>query len=209
MALDITEVVKLTSSLTVLYVEDEEQIRNEMNDMLDDFFHEILLAKDGRDGLEKYTEYHQDRGHYPDIVITDINMPHCSGVEMSEEMLRQNSEQVIIVVSAHNDSDNLLKLINMGVNNYLLKPMKSEQLFQTLYRVAKRVHYKNMESEFSHKTRELNEKFRLENGSPKYFLLPIRIDESGEYGKYKRRLAGFGKIRDSLQAEYQKIKVEE
>jgi ABC-2 type transport system permease protein len=54
--------------------------------------------------------------------------------------------------------------------------------------------------------RELNEKFRLENGSPKYFLLPIRIDESGEYGKYKRRLAGFGKIRDSLQAEYQKIK---
>ena len=158
MALDITEVVKLTSSLTVLYVEDEEQIRNEMNDMLDDFFHEILLAKDGRDGLEKYTEYHQDRGHYPDIVITDINMPHCSGVEMSEEMLRQNSEQVIIVVSAHNDSDNLLKLINMGVNNYLLKPMKSEQLFQTLYRVAKRVHYKNMESEFSHKTRELNEK---------------------------------------------------
>jgi len=160
-ALNVAEVIKLTHNLTVLCVEDEKLILNEMSDMLDDFFHEIILAKDGIDGIEKYKEHYSSRGVYPDIVITDINMPHCNGVDMSREILKQNAEQIIVVLSAHNDSDNLLELINIGVNNYLLKPMKSEQLFQTLYRVAKKVHYRNMEYDFNNKTKELNEKLNL------------------------------------------------
>ena len=56
--------------------------------------------------------------------------------------------------------------------------------------------------------RNLNQNFRLKNGSPKYFLIDIRIDSTKEYGLYKQKLYRLGKIKDSLTAVYRVIKNE-
>ena len=132
-------------NLVILYVEDDQNIREEMSEILEDIFSEIILAKNGEEGLEKFESYKKERGAYPDIVITDITMPKSSGIEMSKKILAQNSEQSIIVISAHNETVHLLELINMGIEYYLLKPIKSKQFLETLQRAIKKIQYKKME----------------------------------------------------------------
>ena len=60
---------KMASAFSVLYVEDEEMIRKRISLFLQKIFKNVVTAKDGEEGLEKFTS-----GHY-DIVITDIQMP--------------------------------------------------------------------------------------------------------------------------------------
>ena len=152
---DINELVKLSHGLSVLYVEDDAEIREEMYEILEDFFNVVILAEDGEDGLDKFEYHKKETGAYPDIVITDINMPKYNGIEMSKKVLERNSEQLIVVLSAHNESHYLLELINIGIDHYLVKPIRSEQLLQTLQRAAKKINYRKMEVQYTQKLEKL------------------------------------------------------
>jgi len=144
----INEILHYSNTLTVLYVEDDQAIRDQMAETLQDFFKEVIVAEDGQEGLEKFSAYKEKFHSYPDIVITDIRMPHLTGIEMSKEILSLNPEQIIIIHSAHNESELLLDLINLGISNFLLKPLQPQQLYKTLYKVSKRHYYEKMESEY-------------------------------------------------------------
>ena len=152
---DINELVKLSHGLSVLYVEDDAEIREEMYEILEDFFNVVILAENGEDGLDKFGHHKKETGAYPDIVITDINMPKSNGVTMSKKMLERNSEQLIVVLSAHNESHYLLDLINIGIDHYLVKPIRSEQLLQTLQRAAKKINYRKVEVQYTKKLEKL------------------------------------------------------
>ena len=146
MTANINEALNYSSTLTVLYVEDDKAIREQMREILQDFFQEVIVAQDGQEGWEKFSSY-KDKFHaYPDIVITDIRMPHIDGIEMSKKILSLHPEQIIIIHSAHNESDLLLDLINMGISHFLLKPLQPQQLYQTLHKASKRHYYEKMES---------------------------------------------------------------
>jgi len=123
--------MQLNEDLTVLYVEDSDIVRESTYDMMKEFFAHVDVAVDGIDGLQKYKKFHEEHNEYYDIVFTDINMPKMNGIEMSEAILIENKMQNIVVISAHNESDYLLKLINMGIANFILKPIEIIQ-FQTV-----------------------------------------------------------------------------
>ncbi len=133
---ELQTLIESNKDLTVLYVEDNDEVRNSTLSLLEDFFQNIDWAIDGEDGLEKYEKYYNDNLHYYDIVITDINMPKVDGIEMSRSILALNEEQVIFVISAHNESDYLLKLINMGISNFILKPIDIRQLQKIIIRIV-------------------------------------------------------------------------
>ena len=151
----VPELLKLSQNLSVLYVEDDSNIRREMHEMLNDLFGVVILAYDGEDGLAKFTSYKRETGKYPDIIITDINMPNCNGIEMSKKILERHVEQLIIILSAHNESHYLLELINMGIDYYLTKPMDPVQFLQTMQRAAKKIYYKNMELRYTQELEKL------------------------------------------------------
>jgi len=136
---DLTSVTFYTKTLSILYVEDDEDIREAMTETLSLFFPKIETAKNGREGADKYKAYHDREQHYYDIVITDIKMPVCDGIAMSQEILQIQPYQEIIVLSAHSDSDTLIEMINLGISHFLLKPVMEEQLLDTLYKVAHRI----------------------------------------------------------------------
>lgn len=140
--IQINELMKLSHNQTVLYVEDDASLRKEMFEILDDIFNVVISAVDGEDGLDKFKYYKKKMGNYPDIIITDIHMPKCNGIEMSKKFLAYNSEQLIVVLTAHNKSHYLIDLINMGIKHYLVKPVSSEDLLETLQRALKKIHYK-------------------------------------------------------------------
>jgi len=144
----INSILEYSSKLNILYIEDSKEIQEHMSFLLNNFFNEVVVADDGRDGLNKFIEYHTQFGYYPDVVLTDISMPNMCGVDMSREMLLLNKEQTIIVLSAHNDSEILLELISLGISHFLSKPLDNEQLYSTLYKATKQIYLEKKESEY-------------------------------------------------------------
>ncbi len=136
---DLKIVLHYTKQLKILYVEDDKSIRESMASILFRYFKSIDIAENGKDGLKKYQDFYHSNGNYHDIVITDINMPKMNGVEMSKEIIKQYNDQIIIVISAHNESNYLLDLINSGISYFLTKPIDLDLLKNIFLRVAKNV----------------------------------------------------------------------
>ena len=145
MEINVVKLKQYASEFSVLYVEDDDVIQSQTKDFLARFFPKITTADDGEAGLELYKN-----GHY-DIVITDINMPKMNGIEMIEAILDINPNQVILVTSAHNDSESLLKLINLNVMHFVLKPFNNKQFIIMLYAVTEELHNKLKKKELEQK----------------------------------------------------------
>lgn len=124
------ELRELTKPLVILYVEDDAMLRTATTKLLGQFFDAVDEAVDGRDGWEKY----QNRRY--DLVITDINMPNMNGFDMIKQIKAKTPSQAIIVTSAYNDTDFLLGLIDLNVDRFLLKPIDTKKLIDSLIYTA-------------------------------------------------------------------------
>jgi two-component system, sensor histidine kinase and response regulator len=140
---DFKDIYQYSKSLCVLYVEDDVHLLTETKDLLEDFFDCVKTAVDGVDGLEKYKEFKKEKNRFFDLIITDINMPRMDGMELIKNIMGINPEQSIIVVSAYNESERLIQLIQEGIANFVMKPIASQQLMQILYKTCKSVSNQN------------------------------------------------------------------
>jgi len=138
----VQELLSIDGELSLLYVEDNKDVRESMVDLLEHYCSELEVAVDGQDGLEKYEAYYERTGRYFDLVLTDINMPKMSGIELIERIRQINERQIIVVISAHNELDILLKLIELEISNFLVKPIEMEQFETVFARVINIVHQK-------------------------------------------------------------------
>ena len=117
------EKFKRLKTKTILLVEDERIIRENIASMLKFFFKKVYTANDGYDGLDKYEEY------LPDIVMTDLKMPNMGGFELLDELIKRSSISYLMIVSAHTDTDLLIKAIHNGIHRYIVKPVTEDELF--------------------------------------------------------------------------------
>ena len=127
---NLEDIISYTQKLTLLYVEDNEDARESTLGILEEFFKNIVVAIDGKDGLEKF------KSHKIDLVITDINMPKMNGLDMLHEILAINPDMSTIVLSAYNEADFFMDSIKMGVEGYLLKPIDFEQFLSLLGKIT-------------------------------------------------------------------------
>ncbi len=156
----IEKLQKVAKDLKVLVVEDEEIIRTRLQQYLGRFFKEAVAACDGEDGLKQYRE----KGPF-DIVVSDIRMPNMNGIEMMQVIKEAHPDQHFIIASAHSESDYFLKLIEIGVNHYVVKPINYTQLMEVLLKLCGQLKmeeelsmYKyNLEELVTEQTRELRE----------------------------------------------------
>lgn len=125
--------LEFSKPLNVLYVEDDAAIRVNYAKIFSELFSNVDLAADGQEGLEKF-----NKNTY-DLIITDIKMPHMSGIKMIENILKNSPEQIIIVTSAHDDSPYLLELIELGIEKFLIKPINFQTMTHVLFRTCKRI----------------------------------------------------------------------
>lgn len=133
------ELYKHTKDLNILYVEDDEKLLDETFDVFDDLFHSVDTAVNGQDALEQYKDYYFLNSSYYDLVITDLSMPVMDGYTLIKELRRIYKDQNIIVISAHNNSSRLNQLKEVGVTNFIMKPMDAVQLMNTLYSSCKNI----------------------------------------------------------------------
>jgi len=149
----INEVLKLTKDLKILYVEDDESIREQTEMTLSIFFQKVDVAVDGEEGLKKY-----EKENY-DIVFTDISLPKITGLELVKIIKDKNPSQRTILVSAyHNNNSYLLEAVKLGVDGFILKPIDKNQLINTIEKVAKDIMAQKFMSEYQHRLEKEIEK---------------------------------------------------
>ena len=122
---------KILKNLTVLLVEDDNDSKKIMHDMLSDNFEKVFTAQNGDEGLKKFKKYN------PNMVITDVFMPISDGLDMTRYIKEISKDTPVIVLSAHSEKETLLKAIDVGVDKYLIKPIMADDLLNTLENVAK------------------------------------------------------------------------
>ncbi len=123
---EIAKLASLAKDKSVLYVEDDKDIRENVTELLNNLFGNVQSAVDGQDGLNCYKE-----GTF-DYLITDIKMPKMNGIDMIEAVLKINPDQEVVITTAHDEEEYLAKFSDMGVSQVLQKPITFESLLTTL-----------------------------------------------------------------------------
>ena len=111
-------------------------------------------AKNGKEALDKFKE------EPVDIIITDINMPIISGLDLISEIKKINNTVRFIVLSGYDEFSYAQKAIGLGVDNYILKPIDDIELEKTIKGICK----KKMELEKGNNLEEQLNKLLI-NGS--------------------------------------------
>ncbi|WP_321315578.1 response regulator [Halarcobacter sp.] len=124
----------------ILYVEDDELIRNETFSILERFFKKVFIAKDGKEALDIYHENKSDI----ELILTDINMPIMDGIEFITEVRKEDDETPVLVVTAFNDVSLLIKVIKLNVSDYIVKPMQMNATLKILNKILINKHNQKM-----------------------------------------------------------------
>jgi len=126
-----------TLPVSVLFVEDDDDVREQMAMALDRVVERVYMAHNGLEGFRAFQD------NRPDIVVTDIMMPGMNGIELSRLIRENDPSAKIIVMSAHDDADLLKDLIDIGVDAFAMKPVIGNKFFQALERCAGQSGYRS------------------------------------------------------------------
>jgi len=110
--------------LTLLCVEDDEDIQAIYKSLFEPLFKRVYYAKNGVEGLDTYNQ--------SDIIISDYKMPNIDGVEMIRFIRERDRHIPIILVTAFEDIAMLMDAMQLGVNNFVKKPFSTTDLFHAL-----------------------------------------------------------------------------
>lgn len=121
------------NNLRLLYVEDELDTLKPMMRFFQRRFSKVIVAENGNEGYKKFLEYH------PDIIITDLLLPHFGGIDMIEKIRRSGYTNPIIVTSALKDISSIVKTVDLGINKYIVKPVDLDELDIALQRFSSEI----------------------------------------------------------------------
>jgi len=122
--------INLLKTLKILIVEDESRLASLLKDAISEYFHSVIIAKDGEEGFKRFKE------NKPDIIITDIMMPKINGLEMTKKIKEDDEQIPIIILSAHSDKEKLLSAIDIGINKYFIKPFDPDEVLVYINKIA-------------------------------------------------------------------------
>lgn len=120
----------VASTLSILYVEDEEDTRIQISEILRMFFKKVIVAQNGKEAMEKFCAVPVD------LTLSDITMPVMDGITMLKEILALNPEARVIIMTAHNTDEAVLERDHLNVAGILYKPIDINKTLQLLYTVC-------------------------------------------------------------------------
>ena len=159
------DILDVTKTLKLLYVEDDVMARTSSLGLFNLFFTDITIATDGLDGLQKFQE------DTFDIVITDINMPKMNGIDMLKKVRELDDSIALIFLSAHNEAEHLFEAIEINVDSYILKPLSKRNFTMAMSKICEKIQLKKqndtyqlqLEAEVEKQTKELNYKLHFDD----------------------------------------------
>lgn len=128
----------ILKELTILYVEDDEMIKNNTIVTLDLVGATIVSASNGQEGVEKFLE-HKDN---IDIILSDLSMPIMNGLDMIEQIKEHKNDIPIIITTAHQEISYLKRAIELNVTSYILKPIKITNIVESIIKAMEPIKLK-------------------------------------------------------------------
>jgi YesN/AraC family two-component response regulator len=126
----IKDIKRKTENLTLLYIEDNIELRESKLILFREIFKSVTEASNGYEGLKEYQESDFD------LIITDINMPLMGGLEMLEKIKKIKSDQKVIVHSAYSELEYISKMIDLNIDSFITKPITSKDLISAISSVV-------------------------------------------------------------------------
>lgn len=120
------------AKLSVLLVEDEENLHDALKLNLELEGYEITSAFDGHEALKKVQE------EYFDLIIMDVMLPGLDGISVTESIRLQNNEVPILILSAKNTSADRVSGLKKGADDYLTKPFNLEELLLRVHKLIEK-----------------------------------------------------------------------
>ena len=124
----INQKYKLLKTKTILYVEDDLKLQENILAIFKNFFNNVLVASDGDEAYDLYLE----NQNIIDIIITDINMPNTNGIELCKHIRTYQKELPIVIISAYTNTDYLLDSIDLNILTYITKPFTTQKTLTLL-----------------------------------------------------------------------------
>ncbi len=180
----------------ILVIDDEREIRFLLADLLEDEGYEVFQAENGVDGLEVF------KNVKPDLVLTDVRMPHKTGIEVLKGIREAGSSAVdVIVLTGQSDEATAIDCLKAGAYDYLLKPI--EEIDFLLTAINRALEKRNLEKENKLLTKQLKELIPICS-----FCRKLRHDDGSWYvlekylAKETDSKLSHGICPDCLQKEY-------
>ncbi|MBP6610499.1 MAG: sigma-54-dependent Fis family transcriptional regulator [Paludibacter sp.] len=110
----------------ILIIDDERSIRNTLKDILEFEKHQIVLAENGKVGLE------QALAASYDVIFSDIKMPEMDGIELLTALMENEVEAPVVMISGHGNIDTAVECIKKGAFDFIEKPIDLNRLLITV-----------------------------------------------------------------------------
>ncbi|MBP1677880.1 MAG: putative two component, sigma54 specific, transcriptional regulator, Fis family [Bacteroidetes bacterium] len=110
----------------ILVVDDERSIRNTLKDILEFEKHQVVLAENGKAGLEAAV------GSSFDVIFSDIKMPEMDGIELLTALKEQEVDAPVVMISGHGNIETAVECIKKGAFDFIEKPIDLNRLLITV-----------------------------------------------------------------------------
>ncbi len=108
----------------ILVIEDEENLREIIKDVLENESFKVILAASSQEGIELY----KSQGDLIDLILLDFHLPDAPGSQVFEKLMEINPDTKIIITSGFEFDENIQKVLDQGASGYLSKPFDREQI---------------------------------------------------------------------------------
>ena len=125
--------IEVLKEITLLYVEDDNSIRELVTRTLKQRVKTLYVASDGEEAFLAYKE------NKPDMIVTDIQMPNMTGIELTKKIRESDCDIPIFVTTAYNTVEYLSESISLEITGYLVKPIDYNIFFPKLIKKAKEI----------------------------------------------------------------------
>lgn len=133
--------LKLLENLSLLLIEDDHQMLDDMHRIYKIFFKNIYCALDGAQALEVYKKERID------VVICDYMLPIMNGAEICEYIRKEDPSLPFIIITSKSDEEKLLSLITLNLTDYLIKPINYEKITSSLHKVVSKIENDDLHKE--------------------------------------------------------------
>ena len=114
----------------ILIIDDERSIRNTLKDILEFEKHQIVLAENGKIGLEaaQSTSF--------DVIFSDIKMPEMDGIQALKKIRESDPNAAIIMCSAMGQQAMVIESIQSGAKDFIVKPFQADRVIEAVRKVV-------------------------------------------------------------------------
>jgi DNA-binding NtrC family response regulator len=144
----------LMTNKTILLVDDDASLRRVLAHHLSEAGYHVLTAANGKEGLDVFTEKQVE------MVITDIQMPELSGLELLRRISVMSPDVVVLVITAYGSIETAVEAMKLGAYDYITKPFNREELLLT---VSKGLQYTALVRENRSLKQFIESRFSLDN----------------------------------------------